>query len=176
MPKPGEPHLAVRAVHQNIGWLDVLVDQTALVNLAERCGDADRKAQEASHLYGRAEPPVEWLQTVNILEHQHGVTGVVHELQRPQRPRGVQVVLQSVLVSKPIEARARRVRSAQAERSKQRSACHQHRCATLGRRHARHPPTKPDNHYPDRRRQNGAEICACCRQLRWAGSRGRSTY
>ena len=111
MPKPGEPHLAVRAVHQNIGWLNIFVDQTALVNLAERCGDADRKAQEASHLYGRAEPPVEWLQTVNILEHQHGVTGVVHELQRPHRPRGVQLVLQSVLVSEPIEARARRVRS-----------------------------------------------------------------
>ena len=45
--EPGEPRPSVRAVHQDIGRLDVLVDEAALVRLAQRGGDADGEAQEA---------------------------------------------------------------------------------------------------------------------------------
>ena len=103
MPKPGEPHLSGRAVDQNIGRLDVLVDEAALVELAERRRDADGEAQEASHFHGRAEQPVERL-AARILEHQHGPTAFAHELQRPHRPRPVELILQPVFVSEAIEA------------------------------------------------------------------------
>ena len=98
----GEPGLTGRRIHQDIGRLDVLVDETALVQLAERGRDADREAQECSHLHGRAEQPVERL-AARVLEHQHGPAALAHELQRPHRPRTVQLVLQAVFVSKAIE-------------------------------------------------------------------------
>ena len=101
--EPGEPHLSIRAVHQDIGRLDVLVDEAALVELAQSRGDADGQAQEASYLHGRAEQPVERL-AARILEHQHGPTGVAHELQRPHRPCPVELILQLVFVREAIEA------------------------------------------------------------------------
>ena len=50
--EPGEPHRSVGAVHQDIGGLDVLVDEAALVGLAQRRGDADGEAQEVADLHG----------------------------------------------------------------------------------------------------------------------------
>src|SRR6516164_7659032 len=44
-----------------------------------------------------------------ILEHQHGPSAVVRELQRLHRPLPIQLILQGVFVSQTIEARARRV-------------------------------------------------------------------
>ena len=38
------------------------------------------------------------------LEHQHGPPALAHELQRPHRPRAVEVVLQSVFVCETVEA------------------------------------------------------------------------
>ena len=101
--EPGEPHVSIRAVHQNIGWLDVLVDEAALMELAQSRGNSDSQAQEASHLHGRAEQPVERL-AARIIEHQHGPTGVAHELQRPHRPCAVELILQLVFVREAIEA------------------------------------------------------------------------
>ena len=101
--EPGEPHLSIRAVHQDIGWLDVLVDEAALMELAQSRGNSDRQAQEASYLHGRAEQTVERL-AARILEHQHGPTGVAHELQRPHRPCPVELVFQLVFVSEAIES------------------------------------------------------------------------
>jgi len=42
----GKPDRARSGVHQNIGGLDVLVDKTLLVELAQRSCKADRKAKE----------------------------------------------------------------------------------------------------------------------------------
>ena len=50
--KPGEPHVSIRAVHHNVSWLDVFVDEAALVELAYSCCSADREGQEASHIQG----------------------------------------------------------------------------------------------------------------------------
>src|SRR6266536_2810630 len=79
------------------------VDEAALVELAQSRGNADGQAQEASHIHGRAEQPVERL-TARILEHEHGRTGVAHEVQRPHRPPPVQLILQFVFVDEAIEA------------------------------------------------------------------------
>ena len=56
--EPGEPRPSVRAVHQDIGRLDVLVNEAALVHAGQRRGDADGKAQEASRLHRRADEPL----------------------------------------------------------------------------------------------------------------------
>src|SRR6516165_8366493 len=106
--EPGQPHLAGRGVDQDIGRLDVLVDKAALVKLAESRGSSAAEAQEASHLHGLAEQLVEWL-AARILEHQHRPTGVAHEVQRPYRPRSVELLLQFEFVSQAIEAGAGRL-------------------------------------------------------------------
>ena len=111
MPNPVSRDFAVGAVHQNVGRLEVLVDKIALVQLAHRHGDADGETQEAPDLQGGAEQPLERLETADVLEHQHRAAAIAHDLQRPDRPRSVQLFLQSVFVGEAIEARARRVRS-----------------------------------------------------------------
>jgi hypothetical protein len=70
-----------RTVHQDIGRLDVLVDEAALVELAHRHSDADRKMQKASHVHRRGWPQVERL-AAGILKHQCGPTAFADELER----------------------------------------------------------------------------------------------
>jgi hypothetical protein len=48
--KADKPDLAGCGVHQNIRRLDVLMDETALVNLSQRRGDADGKTQKQPNL------------------------------------------------------------------------------------------------------------------------------
>ena len=68
----------------------------------------DGEAQEAPHLHRRAEKAFKRL-AARVLEHQHGPTALADKLERPHRPRAVQLVLQSVFVGKAIEAGGRRV-------------------------------------------------------------------
>ena len=95
--------MSIRAVDHNIGWLDVLVDEAALVKLAQSRRNRDGQAQEASYLHGLTEQTVERL-AARILEHQHGPTGVAHEVQRPRRPCPVELILQLVFVREAIES------------------------------------------------------------------------
>ena len=104
----GEPHLSARPIHQDMGRLEVLVDETPLVNLGEGRRDAAGEAQERSHFHGAAEEPVERFAT-GVLEHQQGALVLAHELQRPRRPRAVQFILQSVFVSKAFQIARRGV-------------------------------------------------------------------
>jgi len=90
--EPGEPDFVGHAVDEDIGRLDVLMDEAAPMRLAESARNADGQAQEASRLQGYADQRAERL-TVRILEHQHGPTAVAHELQRPHRPCPVQLIL-----------------------------------------------------------------------------------
>ena len=80
------------------------MDKAALVELAHGHGDADSEAQEASDLHGRSEQPDERLEAADILEHQHSTASIAHDLQRPHRPRSVQLFFQSVLVGEAIQA------------------------------------------------------------------------
>ena len=66
-----------RAVHQNIGRLDVLVDQAPPVDLAQRSSDGDCKMQEVPHLEGRNEQPIKGFAAV-VFQHQHGSIAVAH--------------------------------------------------------------------------------------------------
>jgi hypothetical protein len=71
---------------QDIGRLDVLVDEAAPVDLCERRSDRDGEAQKAPHLHGHPEQSVQRL-AVGVLEHQHGPTALADELERSHRPR-----------------------------------------------------------------------------------------
>ena len=57
----GELDLSGRAVHQDIGGLDVLVDEAAAVDLCEGRSDRDGEAQKAQHLHRRPEQLVKRL-------------------------------------------------------------------------------------------------------------------
>src|SRR5215475_2119856 len=101
--EPGQPYLAGRLVEHDVGWLDIFMNQPALVKLAQSCCDGNRNTQEGSRLHGRAEQPFERL-AARILEHQHGPARVAYELQRPHCPRRVELVLQLVFVREALEA------------------------------------------------------------------------
>jgi hypothetical protein len=68
------------------------VDEAALMEFAQSRGNTDGQPQEASHIHRRAQEPVKCLAT-RILEHQHGPSAIVRELQRLHRPRPVQLTL-----------------------------------------------------------------------------------
>src|SRR5262249_38567543 len=95
-------------VDQDIGRLDVPVYEAALVKLAESRCNRDGEAQKVPHFHRRAEQPVERF-AARILEHQHGPSGIADEVQRPRRPRPVELVLQFEFMGKTIEACAGRV-------------------------------------------------------------------
>ena len=100
--EPGEPDLSVRAVHQEMGGLQILVHEAARMELAERSGDAHGQRQEAAHRHGSTEQPLERL-AARILEDQHAVPVFALERQGSQRPRLVQHILQAVFVGQTIE-------------------------------------------------------------------------
>ena len=105
--EPGEPHPSVGAVHQDIGRLDVLVDEAALVRLAQRGDDADGEAQEASRLHRRADESLERLAAGS------SSSSAVRPRSRASAsgrsgPRGVELVPQFIFVGEAIEASRRR--------------------------------------------------------------------
>jgi hypothetical protein len=80
------------------------MDKAALMELAQRYGDANSEVQEFPDLHRHGEQPIERLEVADILEHQNGPTTVADDLERPQRPRSVQLFLQPVFVGEAIEA------------------------------------------------------------------------
>jgi hypothetical protein len=109
----GELDLSGHAVNQDIGRLDILVDEAAPMDLREGRGDRYRDAQKARQLHGRAEQSVQRL-AVGVLEHQHDPAALADEFKRSRRPRPIQLVLQSVFASEAIEGgRCRMLRGGQ---------------------------------------------------------------
>ena len=84
---PVKPHLSVRAVDQDVCRLDVLMNEPALVEPAQRDRDADRKAKAAPQLQGRDQQPVQRL-AAGILEHQRDLASFADDLHRAHRPGG----------------------------------------------------------------------------------------
>ena len=103
MPNPVSRTCPSAQSHHNVSWLDVFVDEPALMKLAQSRGNSDSQAQEASYLHGLTEQTVERL-AAQIIEHQHGPTGVAHEGQRPRRPCPVELIFQLVFVREAIES------------------------------------------------------------------------
>ena len=158
--EPGEPRPSVRAVHQDIGRLDVLVDEAALVRLAQRGGDADGEAQEASRLHRRADQPLERF-AARILEQQRCSTAFADQRERPRRPCGVELVPQFIFVGEAIEDGLAAGVPRRAQRPARRRARRRSPRAILGRRRDRHPPTGPESYHRDRAVRQDGLIFGC---------------
>src|SRR5258706_10253763 len=70
--------------------------------------DIDCQAQEEIHLERHAEQSLERL-AAGILEHQRGPAALTKQLEWTHRPRPVQLLLQSIFVSKTIQSGRRRM-------------------------------------------------------------------
>jgi hypothetical protein len=77
------------------------------MDIAQRHGNADRKAQVDAELNGASEQPLERL-APGVFQREHGAASVADELQRPYSGRSVEGVLQSVFVRQTIKHRWRR--------------------------------------------------------------------
>jgi hypothetical protein len=97
-------HANERKLHGDDVDDEAEANEAALVELAQSHGNTNGQAQEAFHLHGRAEQPVERLAT-RILEHRHGSSALADKVQRrPHGPRAIQLILQDVFVGEAIEA------------------------------------------------------------------------
>ncbi len=99
-PEPGEPRALAGRVHQDIRWLDVLVDETSLVHLADRGHEWNGDVQELRHLKGLAQEPIERL-APGILEHQRHSTTAGGECHGPRGPVRIERGPELVFVLEP---------------------------------------------------------------------------
>ena len=104
----GQARKPVGAIHQDVGRLDVLVDEAAPMRLAESGSDVNRKAQEAPRVHRRAEKALERL-AAWILEQQGSPAPLAHEVERSRSPGRVELILQPVFVRKAFENQRRRM-------------------------------------------------------------------
>ncbi|MCY1530876.1 hypothetical protein D9M68_660820 [compost metagenome] len=79
------------------------MNQTSLVQLTQRGGDANRQAQEGLRLHGRAEQPRQEF-TAGILEHQLQPTALTGQFQWSDGPGVIQLVLQAEFMGQAIKA------------------------------------------------------------------------
>ena len=111
--EPGEARQSVRAIDQDIGRLDVLVDEGAQLYPGQRGDDFDGEDQERPRLHRLADEPLERL-AARVLEQQRRSTAFPHKRERPRRPCGVEFVPQLIFVGEASEAcRQRTFRSGQ---------------------------------------------------------------
>ena len=101
MPKPVS-QTSPCGVDQDVGRLDVLVDEAAPVHLAERRRERDGDAQELRHLQRPAEQAIERL-AAGILEHQHRAAVVARKRERSHRPFSIKFGLEGIFVFEPLE-------------------------------------------------------------------------
>ena len=104
----GEPDAAACDVHQDVGRLDVLVDQPAQVHLADCGRERDRDAQELRHIHRLAEQLIERL-AAGVLEHQRHAAVVAGQGYRPDSPLGIQFGLEVMFMFEPLERLTRGV-------------------------------------------------------------------
>jgi hypothetical protein len=81
--------LAGRGIDEGVGGLDVLMDETVLVNLSERDRQSDSDAQELSHLHRRSNQAVERFAS-RVIEYEYGATLVSDEAERHNGPGRIQ--------------------------------------------------------------------------------------
>ena len=141
MPKPVSRTARCR-VDEDIGWLDVLMDEPASVELTECAGQGHCESEKLSDLHRLADEAIERLASC-VVDNQHGLPAFAHELQWPQCPRAVQVLSKFVFVCEAIDALERRVLSAGKDGYESVPDRRQHRPAVVCRRHGRRLATTP---------------------------------
>ncbi len=102
--KARQPSAAIGAVHQDMRGFDVFVHQAALVQLAQRLGDADRQVQKSRGVHGRIQQ-LEQRRAARILQQQVHLPIFPDHFQWTQGPGAIQLVLEGELVSETAKAR-----------------------------------------------------------------------
>src|SRR5262249_55164961 len=89
--KAREPDLAGRRVYQDMGWLNIFVDETPRVELTQRTRQADGDTQKLGHFPWLSHKPRQEL-TAGIPEQERGPSFAAHQLQGPRRPGRVELL------------------------------------------------------------------------------------
>jgi len=98
----GKPCATIGDVHQDIGRLDVLVDEASLMQPAECRRDCDRKAQKLCDVQRAANQSVERL-TAGILEHERHAIIVFRQRDWSCRPASVELVFERTFMFEPFD-------------------------------------------------------------------------
>ena len=102
----GEPDTAARHIHQDVRRLDVLMDESARMHLAQRPRERNRDAQKLRYSQWLAEQSIED-RTPGVLEHQRQAVAVAGKFDWLRRPGGIKVGPERVFVFESLEARER---------------------------------------------------------------------
>jgi hypothetical protein len=104
-----QPRSAARAVHQNVGRLDVLVQQAAVVQLSQCRCDGDGHAQETLKLHRGAKQTVQ-RHAARILQYQRAAPLKLCQRDRPDHTRAMELIAQGVLMAQASERHRRGLR------------------------------------------------------------------
>jgi hypothetical protein len=105
MPKPVSLTCPV-TVHQDIGRLDVLVDEATLMHMEERARERDRDAQEMRYVQWPAKQSIE-RRAAGILKHQRHTPVIARKHDGSSRPVGVKFGLERIFVFKSLDTTGR---------------------------------------------------------------------
>jgi len=90
-------------VYQDIGRLEILVDQPASVEATDSAGQGHRESEELPELHRPADKAIEGF-AAWVIHHEHGLPALTHQLQWPHCPGTIQEALKGVFVRKAIDA------------------------------------------------------------------------
>ncbi len=97
----GKPDI-VGGVDEHIRGLDVLVNETTPMDMADDGREVDGDAQELNQLQPLIEKAIEWLAAI-VLQHKGSGSLFADQRQRQRRPAGIELVRQRVFVLEPLD-------------------------------------------------------------------------
>ena len=106
MPKPVSQTPPLASIYQDVRRLDVLMNESARVRLAQRPRERDPDAQKLRYSQRPAEQSIED-RTPGVLEYQRHAVAVAGKLEWLCRPGGIKVGSEGVFMFEPREARER---------------------------------------------------------------------
>ena len=93
----GQPGVVHSSIHKYVRWLDVFVDETTLMQLAECYSESNPTAKELFQFDGPSKKLIEWL-SVRIIEQQHGPALLLCEGDRSNGPCWIELVFKREFV------------------------------------------------------------------------------
>src|SRR6202035_3682718 len=93
-------------IENNVSGLYVLVDQTALMELADGASDRWSESQKLSQLKSLTKRRFQITGTAKIKQEQSAAASL-HEFQRPHVPVAIQIILECKFMSKSIDGSGR---------------------------------------------------------------------
>jgi hypothetical protein len=105
-----QPSVAGHHIHQQVGRLDVLVDETPFVEVTNCCGNPDGQTQEPRNGQWVPDQSIQKLSS-GILNQEPCLATELHQIQGASRPRGIQFIPQGAGMSEECGVgRKRRIR------------------------------------------------------------------